>query len=199
MRYPKEHKDTTRSKILSAALTKFRSDGYHGIGVDGISKEAGVTSGAFYKSFSSKSAAFKEVVAEGFSVLREALVAKKATGKSDWLVSFFQWYLSTPKSTDDEASCLPMEGGCALPTLSPEVARTDESTKETYQKEILKIVDLIAADAPGNTNKQKRSLSLVILCLLVGSVIISRSVKDQSIKLEISKSSSDLIKKLLTK
>ena len=41
-------KQETRKRIINAASRGFRSNGYAGIGVDGIAKEAGVTSGAFY-------------------------------------------------------------------------------------------------------------------------------------------------------
>ena len=44
----------TRSRIIDAAGRSFRSNGYAGIGVDGIAKAAGVTSGAFYAHLGSK-------------------------------------------------------------------------------------------------------------------------------------------------
>ncbi|MFT7414539.1 MAG: TetR/AcrR family transcriptional repressor of nem operon, partial [Methylophagaceae bacterium] len=40
-------KNETRKRIIKAASKGFRSNGYAGIGVDSIAKEAGVTSGAF--------------------------------------------------------------------------------------------------------------------------------------------------------
>jgi TetR/AcrR family transcriptional repressor of nem operon len=44
--------------MIAAASRGFRSNGYAGIGVDGLAKAAGVTSGAFYSHFGSKDAAF---------------------------------------------------------------------------------------------------------------------------------------------
>ena len=41
-----EKKQETRQRILDAAGRGFRKGGYDGIGVDGLAKQAGVTSGA---------------------------------------------------------------------------------------------------------------------------------------------------------
>ena len=51
-------KEETRKRILDAASRSFRTYGYTGVGVDGLAKEAAVTSGAFYSHFGSKSAGF---------------------------------------------------------------------------------------------------------------------------------------------
>ena len=48
MRYGPGLKQEARTKILDAAGRGFRRLGFGGIGVDGLAKEAGVTSGAFY-------------------------------------------------------------------------------------------------------------------------------------------------------
>ena len=58
-------KQLTHRKMLDAASMSFRSNGYAGIGVDGIAKAAGVTSGAFYAHFGSKDKAFKSVLDMG--------------------------------------------------------------------------------------------------------------------------------------
>jgi TetR/AcrR family transcriptional repressor of nem operon len=45
MRYGPDHKEEARSRILHAAGRGFRRLGFGGVGVDGLAKEAGVTSG----------------------------------------------------------------------------------------------------------------------------------------------------------
>ena len=57
MRYAAGHKEGARTRILDAAGRGFRRLGFGGIGVDGLAKEAGVTSGAFYGHFPSKAEA----------------------------------------------------------------------------------------------------------------------------------------------
>ena len=62
MRYPPGHKDETRRKILEAAATVFRRQGYHAGGVDQVMREAGLTAGGFYAHFPSKEALFAETL-----------------------------------------------------------------------------------------------------------------------------------------
>ena len=65
MVYREEQKKLTRQRIVDAAGRGFRRGGYGGIGVDGLAKEAGMTSGAFYVHFDSKKAAFRESMLQG--------------------------------------------------------------------------------------------------------------------------------------
>ena len=75
MRYRPGHKDEARARMIAAAGRGFRKRGFGGIGVDGLAKEAEVTSGAFYGHFPSKEAAFKEAVVAGIEELRAAVMA----------------------------------------------------------------------------------------------------------------------------
>ena len=188
MRYSKEHMQETRSKIYQAALDKFRSEGFHGIGVDGISKAAGVTSGAFYKHFGSKANAFREVLSEGLGILRDGIERNRAEKGDKWLEPFIKWYFSRPEETDAAAgNLLPMQGGCALPTLSPEVARTDEETQAIYEQELLEIVKALKAGLPKETPMKKQA-AWSILATMIGGVALARAVQDEALAEEIAKS-----------
>ena len=72
-------KEESRARILASAGRGFREHGFGGLGVDGIAKGAGVTSGAFYAHFPSKAAAFREAVAVGMADLREGIVRFRET------------------------------------------------------------------------------------------------------------------------
>jgi len=197
MRYSKTHKEETRNNILNAALTTFRMSGYNGIGVDGIAKAAHVTSGAFYKHFSSKSEAFRMVVSEGLGALRNAIAASQRDHGTAWLTTFTNWYFSLHKSPSDpeDSPALPMEGGCALPTLSPEIARTDIETQQLFEDEIQKIIETISSGLPSHGRK-KRQLSWTILALMIGGVVLARSARSDKTTAEISKAIVASINKL---
>ena len=79
MRYGPEHKGAARTKILDAAGRGFRRLGFGGVGVDGLAKEAGVTSGAFYGHFPSKAEAFKAAAVAGLVQLREGVESLQAS------------------------------------------------------------------------------------------------------------------------
>jgi AcrR family transcriptional regulator len=54
MRYPADQKAKAREAILQAGAKALRTNGFNGIGVDGLAAAASVTSGAFYSNFSNK-------------------------------------------------------------------------------------------------------------------------------------------------
>jgi TetR/AcrR family transcriptional regulator, transcriptional repressor for nem operon len=54
MRYSKEHKQETHTRIVKKASVRLREKGAHGIGVADLMKEAGLTHGGFYAHFDSR-------------------------------------------------------------------------------------------------------------------------------------------------
>src|SRR5664279_6532818 len=105
MRYGPGHKDEARMKILNAAGRGFRRLGFGGIGVDGLAKDAGVTSGAFYGHFPSKAEAFKAAAVEGLVHLREAIEQLRAEDGDAWLKKFADFYMSVRRTCELGESC----------------------------------------------------------------------------------------------
>lgn len=54
MRYDAEHKERSRARIVESARRLFRSEGFDGVSIDRVMKDAGLTRGAFYAHFDSK-------------------------------------------------------------------------------------------------------------------------------------------------
>lgn len=185
MRYDKTHKEKTRIKILDAALQEFRFHGYHGIGVDGIAKAAGVTSGAFYSHFKSKSDLFRSVIIIGISQLREH-IDNIDSDNNNSLYEFINWYFSTSSKRQNNTSpTKPMEGGCALPSLSTEIVRADKKTQLAFQKELNQILKILAPMLDQNPTRGRQK-TWTILSLMVGGISLSRSVQSPSIAKQIS-------------
>ena len=98
-------KEESRARILNSAARGFRAQGFSGLGVDGIAKAAGVTSGAFYAHFPSKAAAFREAVAMGMAGLREGIVRFRQTAGAKWRQAFIDFYLGDRRTCDIGESC----------------------------------------------------------------------------------------------
>lgn len=175
MRYPREHRDETRARMLAAAGRHFREQGYDGVGIDGLARAAEVTSGAFYGHFKSKAAAFHAVVIDGLSRLGAGIARFQARDGAAWLAGFSRFYLGAAHRRD-------VGGGCALPSLSPEIARADPTTRAGYQAELIKIAETMAAGLPGAPG---RAASWSLLAQLLGGVILSRAVPDPALQEEI--------------
>jgi TetR/AcrR family transcriptional repressor of nem operon len=178
MRYGPGHKEEARTKILTAAGRGFRRHGYGGIGIDGLAKEAGVTSGAFYGHFPSKAEAFKAAALAGLVELREGVEHLRATEGGAWLEKFADFYMSIRRTCD-------LGESCALQSMTPEVARADRDTKAAYEAEMLKVVEAVAEGLKHGTLPARRKTAWAILALLSGGVTLARSAEDAKVGTQI--------------
>ncbi len=157
----------------------FRIAGYNWVGVDGLSKAAGLTSGGFYGHFRSKAEAFRAAVVDGLQQLVAGVESCRREYGPKWVTAFADFYLS------QKVTCEPGEA-CALPSLSPEVARADEESRLVYQEELLKLVEAIKAGLPRSVGeKQRRQTAWALLAQLSGGVMMARAVADKTLAAEI--------------
>ena len=181
MEKPPSKKEQTKEKILIAASQNFRSNGYSGIGVDGIAKAAGVTSGAFYSHFGSKDGAFDAALIAGLNEVIEGIPQFQSNFGKKWVEEFADYYLSQKHQND--LAC-----GCAMTTLSPEVVRATNETQATYEKMMSKIIDLAADGLEGGSKEDKRSRAWATLSILIGGLTMARAVKTKKTTNEIAQS-----------
>src|ERR1700741_4884766 len=95
-----EQKEESRARILEAAGRGFRRHGYGGLGIDGLAREAGVTSGAFYAHFRSKTCAFRDVVTIGVKNLRLAIEHLQSSMGAAWRQNLIDFYMSDRRTCD---------------------------------------------------------------------------------------------------
>ncbi len=171
-------KEESRARILASAGRGFRSRGYGALGVDGLAKAAGVTSGAFYAHFTSKAAAFREAVVAGMEDLRAGIEQMRAAGPDGWRQRFVDFYLG------DRRTCSLAES-CALQSLTGEVARADDDVRAAYEAELRRVIDAAAAGMDAGTGAERRADATALLALLAGGVSLARAVKDPALSDEI--------------
>jgi len=168
-------REKTHQKMLEAAGRNFRRNGYAGIGVDGIAKAAGVTSGAFYAHFGSKDGAFTAALEQGLDEVIEAIPVFQAENGAGWVIAFADYYLGQAHRED-------LECGCAMTSLSPEVARSEAGLRETYEEKMRIIADLIAGGLEGSVEDrapdERHGRAWAMLATLIGGLTISRAVAD---------------------
>jgi TetR/AcrR family transcriptional repressor of nem operon len=162
-------KQQTRKRIINAASQGFRSHGYAGIGVDGIAKEAGVTSGAFYAHLGSKDGAFEAALSAGLDEVIVAIPEFQRQHGKQWVVAFSDYYLG--QAHRDNLSC-----GCAMTTLSPEVVRTKPEFHAIYEEKMINIVELMAKGLNGASHEECLSRGWAVLGVLIGGLTIVRAV-----------------------
>ena len=174
-------KEQTHQRMLDAASKGFRSHGYSGIGVDGIAKIAGGTSGAFYAHLGSKDKAFSAVLDAGLDEVIEAIPTIQNESGSEWVKAFADYYLG--QAHRENLAC-----GCAMTTLSPEVVRAGPELHAIYETKMKKIADLIANGLKGNAKHKRLSRAWAMLGVLIGGLTMARAVKSGKLAEEIAAS-----------
>lgn len=165
-------REQTRARILTAAGREFRSHGYAGIGVDGVAKAAGVTSGAFYAHFGSKDGAFDAALKAGLDEVIEAIPTFQSENGPDWVHAFAEYYMS--KAHREDPAC-----GCAMTTLSPEVTRASPELHAIYERRMDRIVTLLIKGLAVGTEQERRGRAWAMLSALIGGLTMSRAVEDK--------------------
>jgi len=174
-------REQTHERVLDAAGQCFRSNGYAGIGVDGIAKTAGVTSGAFYAHFGSKDGAFDAALGAGLDEIIKAVPKYQREFGPGWVQAFADYYLG--EAHRDDLAC-----GCAMTTLSPEVVRAGPETHAAYEAKMKRIASLVAEGLAGGSDVERRARAWALLGTLIGGLTIARAVKKRKIAEEIASS-----------
>ncbi len=182
-------KEATHQRILEAVHSGFRKQGYNGAGVDGLAKEANVTSGAFYAHFGSKAGAFREAIHEGLAQVKTAVDTLQEKHGDNWLDEFSHFYLG-------EKRCNDLSNSCAMQSLTPEVARSDDETRSVFQADMLEIVETFAKGLSGKDDKKNSEKTWAIISMLVGGVTLARAIKDPELADSIANSVQSAIKKI---
>jgi TetR/AcrR family transcriptional regulator, transcriptional repressor for nem operon len=192
MRYPRDHKADTRKRILSAAARLFRERGYDGVGVDAIMNEVGLTAGGFYAHFDSKETLFAEAIETALAEGRSARAQQSsALAGMDPLQALIKSYLS--RTHRDQIAT-----GCPLPSLTPDVARSGEATRESYEQQFLRYLIAIESMLPEDA-EHKRETALGIAAQCIGGLMIARAVKDEKLSDQILKASRQAATKVCDK
>lgn len=178
VRYKLGQKEQTRERIITAAGRCFRKDGFSGIGVDGLAKEAGVTSGAFYGHFASKKAAFAAAIVSGLDEVRSAIASLQQAHGEKWWTAFARFYMNQKRTCDLSESCV-------LQSLTPEVGRSDEDMRTLFETELLKVIELANGVSSQTTDQRVSDKTWSNLAMLIGGVTLARAVKDEKLSNEI--------------
>ncbi len=171
MPYTKEHKETTRRRILESAFRLFTTKGFDGVTVNGVMKDCGLTRGAFYAHFDSKAILYRESLK--FAASSTKLAELKPSGTSDkaWLRLLLDGYLSLEHVRGEHS--------CPLAFLATDIVMHDEETKATYAEVYGGMNRAILQYASSYTDCDEDDI-LSVTAMLIGSVAIARTLSDEN-------------------
>jgi TetR/AcrR family transcriptional repressor of nem operon len=177
MRYPPEQQEKTRLAILAAATRLFKKKGYTGVSIDAIADAAGLTSGALYSQFASKQELFNAVLDVELGVVAKRWAQLRHGGK-DALDAAIQSYLSLPHRAN-------AGGGCPVAGLTVDAARCGKSVRAAYEKHFTGVVEQLREALGRSADAAGREPLFAFYALLVGGIVLARSVNDDNIASEI--------------
>ncbi|MBO9509382.1 TetR/AcrR family transcriptional regulator [Thalassospira sp. A3_1] len=166
-------KEETRRNILDAASRGFRERGFAGVGVDGISKAAQATSGAFYAHFGSKDGAFLAALELGLDEVIDGVPRFQRDFGEGWTDAFIDYYLGCDHRAD--LAC-----GCAMTSLSPEMSRADAKSRALYDRKMQTIAGLVAKGLPQFPADQRLAKAWAFLGILIGGLTVTRALSDDA-------------------
>lgn len=172
MRYPKGQKEETRHRILKAAGTVFRRQGYQGAGVDAVMKEAGLTHGGFYSHFQNKEALFEEAVEDAIKRIRDGRIQRgRDLDGVAWIRAMVEFYL-------DQNHRQQVERGCPMPPLVSELGRAGDGPRGAFENGILNWCEDITEHLSHLPEDERDSAAMGIVAALVGGMSIARAFRD---------------------
>jgi TetR/AcrR family transcriptional repressor of nem operon len=173
MRYSPEHKQSTRARILEAAQSLFRKQGFDGASVERVMKAAGLTVGGFYAHFSSKEALLVESLRAFLQQRKERWVAglEELQGQ-EWLSHFARRYLNRQRRDDPQT-------GCMMPSILSDLTRATPQVQAT----LVEGLDALAREAEAHLSDEKgltaRQRALATIALCFGTMTLARATASQ--------------------
>jgi AcrR family transcriptional regulator len=166
MRYEKGRKDASRRRIMEAAAERFRSEGIAASGLAGIMSDAGLTNGAFYPHFQSKTELVRESLASALDDQSQRLQDAFAAGGLEAVLTA---YLSA-EHRDNPRS------GCVSAALLPELARQPPETRSLLASRLLAMAQRMAASLPPQT-QDPEGVALALYATLIGTLQLARATQ----------------------
>ncbi len=167
-RTPNSQKEETHERIVGVAARALRRNGYAGVGVAEVMKEAGLTHGGFYAHFDSREALLVAALERASRESHEA-VARVAEQRAAKGISTFRSLVETYLADDHLES---LEIGCPVAALGCEMPRQSELLREASAVRVQRLIAGVRAALP----EASLAAARVVAGTLVGSLQLARAL-----------------------
>lgn len=167
-----KQKAESRLRILDAAATLFRTQGFTATGVDQLMEEAGLTAGAFYAHFKSKQELFDRTLEHMMRSSAGHLTQGLDLEHGKNVVSEMLARYVTEEHRDHEGF------GCAVPAIAEEIRRHSRNGTAILGGYIDRWANLFARHLEG-TPRERRAEAIRLISQAIGAVLLSRLVPEK--------------------
>ncbi len=168
MRYSKEHKAETRSRIIDTAAPLFRRFGFGSVSVDKLMNAAKLTRGGFYAHFESKEDLIETILNRNAGLVRmmneragstdESLNAEALTILSDYL---------SPENLEEIIE------GCPLATMPIDATRASPRIRSAYGNRFGALVKELKRGLGKRRKDEDDAIAVAVLA--VGGILFARA------------------------
>ena len=167
-RTPNSRKQETHERIVDVAARAIRRDGYAGVGVADVMKEAGLTHGGFYAHFDSRDALLVEALERAGRDSGEA-VARALERRAARGVSAFRALVDAYLGDEHLSS---LETGCPVAALACDMPRQSDAVREASAARVRRLVAAVRSALP----QASRATAGVVAGTLVGTLQLARAL-----------------------
>lgn len=181
MKVTRAEAEANRERVIETAGRLFREQGIDGIGLNDLMQAAGLTRGGFYRQFDSK----LDLTVQAMNRAKD--VNQTRWGKLRYLPpeqareQLIRQYLSDYHVSNPG-------DGCVLAALGGDAVRQPPEVRRVYTENLLQLLDLIGEFSHGEAEGERRQQAMATLSLLVGTLVLSRAVDDDSLSRELRES-----------
>ena len=173
---PSSRKERSRALIVEAASRAIRRDGYAGVGVADVMREAGLTHGGFYAHFASRDALLVAAIEHAGRRSAEAIAGWQAApataGESPTASMSSPFRTLVERYLADDMLRHP-ENGCPVAALCSEMPRQAADVRRASTQRVRALVRYVASVLPAGVDADQAPL---IAATLVGSLQLARAI-----------------------
>lgn len=184
MRYHKDHKQQTRTKMVQVASQRFREKGFDGLSIGDLMAELKLTHGGFYRHFSNKEELYTDALAFSINDVQTRLVGRASDGDTPTLQQVVQTYLSMEH-------CAGIDEGCPVAALSAEIARQSAGVRDAFDASLNAYMEKFLPLMKGETAAERKQQFLILFSGMAGALSVARAVSDPALRLSILESARD--------
>jgi len=162
-----QHKENSRENILASAALLFTHHGFDAISIDDVMKHAGLTRGAFYAHFKSKSDMYDKAVRSGAQLAKERVMNAGITSATELAENYLK--MGRPEQCNENDYC-------PLAFLVTDIQHQHDNVRNTYTrclKGYQSVLSSLGLD-------EKSSIQASVL--LVGGLAIAKAITDDHLR-----------------
>lgn len=177
MRYSKDHKHTTRQRILATARQLFAAKGYEATSIDAIMHACGLTRGGFYRHYGSKGQLYRAAMDAQPTDVERYSDQSEAVDDDAWIEAMLDEYLSVDTTAHNPAPS-------RIAFLATDVAHPHAEVRSAYTRAFMALSEELREQISSRLPYREPAI-YPLTAMLIGAIAIVQTADDVPLKAEL--------------